>query len=786
MSPDDPLPPAATAAIGPVRRLLGDVRRRTRRTLLVRAAAWSVAALCGAVILSFALDYALDLPVAVRGVHLALSLVALGAAIAWATGPLRRPIADAELAAGIERDVPDFEDRLVSSLDFEGRIADPDEPESRTMMAAAVGEASAIAARLDAGLLVDGRPARRAATAAVAALAVVGAVQAAFPVHFALWIRRGLLLADVSWPRRTTVRILDVPESGPIVVTRGDDLRIVAEVDGDRPDDLDLHIEEFADPAEGASPDADPEVAFRDVRKMFAVPDEAGRYAFELRSVASSFRFWVTGGDDLDRRPVVEVRALVPPRVASFEARVEYPAHTRLPTATFREPHVEALAGSKVELEFKANMPVRSLRILPSDAAAVDLTVGPDGRTATWRLEAVKSVEFHVELTAEAGHVNRPDDDVFRIDAVDDRVPVVRVLYPYERLTRTPEGIVPLKVIAEDDFGLAGVDLSVRQGANAATSMRIWPRPGAAAADGSAADGGAPADGAPVAKRTHVYLPLDLRAFAGDGGVDVKSGDVLTLDVRAADSAGGASEPRDVTVEIVALEELETKLQQQMTKLREDLSAVRRAQRKTVAAVREVRDAVAGSTPDASVVRRVRDLQVDQGRVTADVGRFLTGIHRVFDGHVLNRAGSVPTIDRLLPLYDAALAAPPDDSGDVFPATLYDAILTEKRANRIYDPEVLGTLLDVMDLGEDVRSVRGPAAYDALDRFGAGTAADPRALVDADLAATEVLAALDRIDERMQRFEDLSELVRMAREIHEAQKALSNDPRGASQPGKDK
>ena len=31
-------------------------------------------------------------------------------------------------------------------------------------------------------------------------------------------------------------------------------------------------------------------------------------------------------------------------------------------------------------------------------------------------------------------------------------------------------------------------------------------------------------------------------------------------------------------------------------------------------------------------------------------------VHRVFDAYVLNRLGSIPTIDRVLPMYHAALA----------------------------------------------------------------------------------------------------------------------------------
>jgi hypothetical protein len=262
--------------------------------------------------------------------------------------------------------------------------------------------------------------------------------------------------------------------------------------------------------------------------------------------------------------------------------------------------------------------------------------------------------------------------------------------------------------------------------------------------------------------------------------VQVRAGDVLTLGVSATDTGGGASEPREATVEVVSPEELENKLQQQMSRLREDLSILRRTQRKTVGAVRELKTAVAASGPDPGAVRRSRDLQVDQGRVAADLGRFLGGIARVFDGYVLNRRGSEPTLDRVLPLYEEALALPPGDSGEAFPPSLYERILAEKRANRLYDPEILGALLDVLDLGDEVKSQRAPAAYDALERFGDETTAGVATLEEAERAAAEVLSGLDRIDERMQRFEDLGELIRITREIRDTQGGLATDPRTKS------
>lgn len=764
--------------IQPARDLIHAVRARLRRAHTVRGAGLFVAVAGAVTVVSFGLDLLLDMPVAVRAVHLAAIVVGAFFVARWAFGPLRAHATDEQFAEAIEHEVPEFEDRLVSSLDFEKRVADPAEPESRPMMAAAVREASAIASRIDASLLVDGRPARRALLLAVAGVAAVIGTELALPEEFALWLRRGVLLQDVAWPRRTTILVEGFPSDGPRVVTRGDDLRVIAVAEGWRPADVDLHMEEFAD-----GPDGTPGArTFRDVRKMFPVPDQPGRYQFDFRAVSASFRFWVTGGDDTDERPVYEVKALIPPRVASFEAQIEYPAYTGFPPATVKEPTFDALGGSVVTLRFVANMPLAAARLVPSAGAVQDLPLAADGKSFSTSFTLAETVEFHLELKAVAGHVNRSEDDVFRVQAVTDHPPTVRMLHPHGRVVATPGAVIPIKLFAEDDFGVAEATLALRQGTTAAYTGRLWTAPAAPAAPVPGA-AGAPAASAAPQKRVHVYKALDLNVFKGDSGLQVKAGDVLSLVVNARDFGGFETEGPEVSVELISVEDLAQRLSGEMTKLRDDLTQTRRSQRKAVGAVRDLAAAVSASGgADASAVRRGRDVQVDEGRVANEVVRFTTGIQRVFDAYVLDRVGSIPTVDRLLPLYDEFLAKAPDDSGEVFPAALYARILEEKRANRLYDPEILGILLDVQDLSQRLREKEAPAAYDAIERWAADGPHDPAALTEATRAAEQVLATLDAMDERLQKFEDMAAILQLARNIHSAETDLTRKSANPEKP----
>lgn len=752
-----------------LRGVLAALEAKIRRAWTLRGLAITAAALCAAAVFSFLLDYFLDLPLAVRAVHLGLMLTGVFLLARWA---LLRPLAvrttESDLAQSVEHGVPDLRDRLVSALDFEKRLSDPSDPESVEMMADVVRDAATRAARIDPGLLIDARPVRRAMSLAAASALLLVGTAAAFPEDFSLWLARGVLLRGVPWPRRTHVRVLDFPADGPKIVTRGEDLRVVAVADGEQPSELVLHYEELAEPDPAKGPDAKPEVTFVETRRMYALEGESEngdvRHAFDFHAVSASFRFWVTGGDDQDEAPVYSVLALVPPRVASIAGRIVYPKYAGLPDGEVRDASFETLRGSHVEMKITANMPLAIARMVPTDAAApTNLPLGADGMSMTIAFDVEKPVDFHLELTATRGHANRADEDMFHVRPAEDRPPDLRVLYPPSRLYRTPKGIVPIKLVAKDDFRVEKVSIETALGTTPAGAADLWP----------VASEPAPAD----RRRVDLYKALDLMTFGGgDSGQAIKPGDVLHLSLRAVDSRGNETTSGDLAVETLSVEDFERRLSQKQGTLREDLQVVTRNQARARAAIRDLKEAVSKLPVDAAAVDRGRNLQVDNGRVGADVVQFLNGIHQVFDAYVLDRVGADSVVDKLLPLYHEALAKPSDE--EVFPASLYKRIVEEKRAERVFDAEVLGALLDIMDIGDRATTEVSPAVYKALAAFAGDPAHDKAELDRAEKSAAELGALLAEIDQKMQRWGELSLLIEMARVIRGTMDQLSKDPAG--------
>lgn len=762
--------------IRPILKLLEELRARVRKTLLLRGAGIVVAAVAAAVVVSFLLDLLLDLPLAVRVVHLA-TVCGILALVAWRhlSRPMRTALVKDELAQAVEAGSPWMGDRLASALDFATRVDDPAEPESKILMRRVMADASSMAGRVQAADLVDPRPARRALLGGALAVATLAAVALAGGEDFSLWVRRGLLLEDAEWPRRTNVVVEGFPAENVLVVTRGDDLRIVARAEGDVPRDLDFHYDELS--REGGD-----EVVFRDRRKMYPMQGDAGRFTLDLRAVSAPFRFRVTGGDDVDGRPVFTVKVIVPPRVASITALVDYPDYSGLASEEKEQPHLDVLEGSKVSFRLTANMPLSAARIVPAAAELADAGADPpaapppgeireievrgeDRTELRFDVDVASTLAFHLELQSEDGHFNRPEDDLFRLVAVKDQPPTVVVLHPETRRYRTPEGLLPVKAVVTDDFGLGSVALDIRRGDGEAVTLPVWRAP----------------EGDLSVRAVDTYVPADLLDPEVRGEEALRPGDMLYLVLRATDATGRVREADELTVEILSREDLENRLRQDQVRLRESLRRVTDDQRKVLEAVRRLRAGVGTSGPDAQALDAGRDAQVDQGRVTNDLAQFVSGVERVFDAQVLNRIGNPPTLEKILPLYDRHLRAPTAQGERVFGEALYLEVVGEKRADRLFDPDVLGTLIEILDHSDQALRQTAPAAYDALRQWGDRTGHPPEHLAAAEEHSVKLAEQLRLLDDRMGEWEAIGELVNIIGSIRNTEKELAKPlPLGGS------
>src|SRR5690349_15378820 len=321
----------------PLRSALASLRTRVRALYLVHGLGRTAAVLGGLPLLSFALDWLLAPPYAVRLVHGLLSLLALGWAIRrFLVMPLRRSLVELpeeEIALAIEARVPRLQDRLVGALQWERILGDPDCGESRAFMEASVAEAAEAVRSVRAADLTDARPSRRSALLGAATAGVLLAATGTWHEAAGTWARRSLLLLDEQWPRRTTLLVAGFDPDHPRVITIGEDLPVDVTAEGAIPEDgVLLHFQAL--PAEGVR-------AERDVRAMSQSADHPRSFAHVFREVPGSFQFWVTGGDDDDGEPRFTVHALVPPAIESVAADLAFPPATGLPPERREEGDLE-------------------------------------------------------------------------------------------------------------------------------------------------------------------------------------------------------------------------------------------------------------------------------------------------------------------------------------------------------------------------------------------------------------------------------------------------------------
>ncbi len=116
-----------TETVRPLRESLARLRARIRALLFVHGSARLVVFLVAMLSLLFFADYLLRLPPAVRRITFFGLLAGLGVVVLRRlVRPLSVPLTDERLAARIEAEHPELNDRLASSLSFSRASQNPD------------------------------------------------------------------------------------------------------------------------------------------------------------------------------------------------------------------------------------------------------------------------------------------------------------------------------------------------------------------------------------------------------------------------------------------------------------------------------------------------------------------------------------------------------------------------------------------------------------------------------------------------------------------------------------
>jgi hypothetical protein len=599
------------------------VRRRLRFVATCRGSGWLVAVVLLPLAVGGLVDWALHLPGLARAVLLVGTLVGAGlVAVRYLVQPISARSDDLTLALRVEEHFPGFNDSLASTVQFLEETGSS-ATESASLRRVAIQRTLGRAQGLDFTRVVDSRGLRGAIVSAAAAIAAVTALTIFFPaLAFTAFVRLAAPFGSCDWPHKTQIEV-EAPRSR---IGRNEALEIRARLRGVIPDQASVTILYDGQPPVTLSG----EVA-RDG------PD-AGRLQVRLAPdrVQRNFRFRVAANDAVSDEYAVSVLpppVLVPlgPDEPSPRVHLHYPPYTDLPSPEALPAgsgNVDAVLGTGVSFRARADRSLRAAAIefLPEDRSTIAalflaalaannaysaVSAFATGETVWSPVPAIFEADrctFTVAFLPRAAglYALHFEDEsglgatrLFELRLRPDPAPTVQLERPSparDLLSVLPDATLTLHASADDPtFAVRSVLLEYRVGREAATRRSSLHEP-ALVADRVAAAAGPGIRAArlkPRLQRVDVRRPLPIALFEHDDGSPPAEGDVISLAVCADDFDDVTPDKQpgrshEVEIRVVARETLDVAINQEQTRIQQDLLRLREKEREALAKVTSV------------------------------------------------------------------------------------------------------------------------------------------------------------------------------------------------------
>lgn len=537
--PAAPPPQPAGADIAPVRRLLADLRRSTRRWIWVESLA--LVALAGAIVFwgSLAIDWLLEPPPGVRmAVAAAAALGLAGLVLGKLVGRLATPLPDAALATLVERGHPAFRDSLSTAIELADRPRADVDPR---LAARTTAEAAALVGQVDRARLFRRRRLMGLLLAGLAGAGSIAGLALARPAVTDLWVGRNVLFRDDPWPREVALTA-DGFVAGRRIVARGSDVDVVVRAAADRvvPDVVDLR-------SRGAG-------GWRTDRMGTRGGVVAGAQAFGhvLKNVTENLTLEVRGGDARLRN--LQLVAVDAPGLARLEIGYTLPDYLgggrRQATAS---RIVQVPAGSMVEIACTATKPLAAATIAALTDGVEEIVgtraAAEAGQTVTASIGPLAGDRTLVVRLTDTDGLDNREPISFVLSAVADAPPQVAVRMPGISTAVTPRAVLPFVGTITDDHGLASGAVLLRVADGPEVELPIGRvQPGAAVVEfppDSPERAGLETLGLEIGRR----LTVSVAATDGcriAGGPNVGASDTWSLEVVAPEALLAMLEAREI------------------------------------------------------------------------------------------------------------------------------------------------------------------------------------------------------------------------------------------------
>jgi hypothetical protein len=693
--------------------------------------------------LGLAIDWLLEPRPAIRVAMAAVVVVAtLVAAWRYIGRRALAPLPDDSLALLVERQYPELDEGLVTTVQASANRNSPDQAWSglsddafeRTLMEATGRKAASAVRDVQLRRVFDMRPLARKGFAALALLAAIGVFAVAQREAFAFWIDR-IQLSEQLWPRRVRLSVVGFEDrdGSPVVnVARDDDfeLSVLASIlDGHTaPEEVEVRWRRPSDGGRGGGPM---------LKIGSAVPgrDDAQQYSYTFK-VSSDLEFDVIGGDDRVRN--LRLHAVERPSVTRVWLEVEYPKYMR------REPRsipvsgrAEIPEGARAVCQVEANKPLASVEVRDSvEQSDLATTVSKDKPAQfSFPLQAATVDRTLLITMHDADGVENRDPFRLPLSVLPDEAPELSVQLRGIGSAVTPQATIPLAGRVSDDYGLEEVwfDYQIDDGETERRPLRTQP------------------DGMDELPMTERFDLTEADPQTRRPRVALKAGQKLTLAVKASDAYDLGEEPhiggsQRFLLDVVTPSELRALLEKRELGLRQRFEQIY----ERMVGVRELLDRIdlAAAAADAD------DTASEAGEGAADDAARAAG-GRVQERDRARIGGAQQSTTQLS--FETAGVAEGFD--DIVAELINNRVDTEELKQRleqgISEPlkEVSGELLPRFEerLAELLRAYETDAA----------SAAEPLAAAksEADAALEAMKAVLDRMLE-LESYNELVELLR--------------------------
>jgi hypothetical protein len=513
------MPP--TALIG----TLESLRRRVRLLSVMYGVGILVAIAAGLLLATIFLDYLLNLPPIPRIVLMVAAAACLVHFFTrWVIRPAMTNIRLSDVAGKLEHAFPDFKDRLRSSVDFLTKGT----PGSEVMKNRVVAEAAELAGRFDLASAVENKPVVESFAAGGAALLFLALLAAmAGREYLSPAVSRLLMpFANEPWPKSVQIEMVsDLPARVP--VGRPVDVRLRL-VKGDR---ASREARVYYQYGNGR---VETEIMTRGADGVYSASLDA---RVDSPAGNGQMTVWTVAGDDsTPHKAIAIVQRLT---IASAQLVVQPPPYVNEPAAPVAVDSVPATVtyGSTLTVKLTFNKDLDPAR-LPTLAAGEQGGTLPD---IQWDTPVAGTVSGHwMARNTSSFQVHAFDQDGFASDdganyqviVRPDQLPSVQITKPARNEECTPQAVIPLRAVAEDDFGIKTLKLVI---------YRLGEKPTLLATTNLVANGAPLAgvqwqrlDSAGDTRRWQLDYPWDLSQIPANPAL--KPGDMLEYHLEAQDN----------------------------------------------------------------------------------------------------------------------------------------------------------------------------------------------------------------------------------------------------------